>query len=123
MSGGDRESAGTDFARIGELPVARAVTRRHFLCSLPVAGGVLMALPAVGTCAITALTAACVPGASVSGPVTQSASGAVLSFHLDQPWLDVTGQSAAYHPPSGACGGEPLAQFDDATLSRFYGLI
>jgi hypothetical protein len=102
-----------------------SVTRRDFLLAVPLAGGAVVLLPfgartsaAQPALAGAALTDA-VAGSSVEGP----ALAAVLSFHLDQPWLDATGRADPYHPPLGARGAAPLAQFDDATLARFYGLI
>jgi hypothetical protein len=78
-------------------------TRRDFLRSVPLVGGAIVLLPA-----LNGFEVARVP---------------VLSFHLDQPWLDATGMAEAYHPPAGARGAEPLALLDEQTLSRFYGLI
>ena len=79
-------------------------TRRDFLRSVPLVGGAIVLFPALAA----STGAALVP---------------VLSFHLDQPWLDTTGMAEAYHPPAGARGAEPLALLDEETLSRFYGLI
>jgi len=101
-----------------------SLTRRDFLRSLPLAG----AMAAVfGTRAIAELPAtrgfAAVTGATALTGSASAALHSVLSFHLDQPWLDATGQAAAYHPPAGARGAEPLALLDEHALSRFYGAI
>ena len=75
-------------------------SRRDFLCSVPLAGGALMVLPA-----------ACIRNAPV------------LSFHLDQPYVDLTGTAERYVPPAGMRSAAPLAQLSDMQLGRFYGLI
>jgi hypothetical protein len=83
-------------------------TRRDFLRSVPLAGGAVALLPALGV---------------VEFAATRSVAAPVLSFHLDQPWVDASGMAEAYHPPAGARGAEPLALLDEQTLSRYYGLI
>jgi hypothetical protein len=40
----------------------------------------------------------------------------VISFHMDQPYLDITGAALPYLPPNGARSGEPAAHFDEATF-------
>jgi hypothetical protein len=104
----------------GTNGTAMNYTRRDFLLSVPLAGGA-MALGAVvlrPQAAMHSLAGAVDAGASVPGaPVS------VLSFHLDQPWVDASGMAEAYHPPAGARGAEPLALLDEQTLSRYYGLI
>jgi hypothetical protein len=48
----------------------------------------------------------------------------VVSFHLDQPYLDLTGLEKPYVPPSGMRSGAPLAALsEEQVLSRFYGFI
>ncbi|MEJ1962376.1 MAG: hypothetical protein WDO56_12875 [Gammaproteobacteria bacterium] len=47
----------------------------------------------------------------------------VVSFHLDQPYVDLTGLETPYVPPAGMRSGEPLAALSDEALSRYYGFI
>jgi len=48
----------------------------------------------------------------------------VISFHLDQPYLDLTGRETPYVPPAGMRSGAPLAALsEEEVLSRFYGFI
>ena len=77
-------------------------SRRRFLRDASLAGGVLAAGPSLALIA---------------------PSTTVLSFHLDQPYLDLTGEARMYRPPAGARGGAPIAALSDAEMSRFYGSI
>lgn len=46
----------------------------------------------------------------------------VVSFHLDQPYLDLTGLEKPYVPPAGLRSGASLATLtEEQILSRFYG--
>ena len=58
-------------------------------------------------------------------PVAQAAPVApVVSFHLDQPYLDLTGLEKPYVPPAGMRSGAPLAALsEEEVFSRFYGFI
>jgi len=48
----------------------------------------------------------------------------VVSFHLDQPYLDLTGTQKPYVPPAGLRSGASLAALsEEEVLSRFYGVI
>jgi hypothetical protein len=75
-------------------------TRRDFLVTVPVASGAIALMPSL------ALT-----------PVP------VVAFHLDQPYVDLTGLGKPYVPPAGVRSGAPLAALSDEALSRYYGLI
>ena len=75
-------------------------TRRDFLVTAPLAGGALVLLPALTL-----------------------APGPVLSFHLDQPYVDPTGLAQPFVPPTGMRSGAPLAALSDEALSRYYGFI
>jgi hypothetical protein len=37
----------------------------------------------------------------------------VISFHMDQPYLDMTGAALPYLPPDGARSAEPAACLDE----------
>lgn len=43
---------------------------------------------------------------------------AVLSFHLDEPWVDGTGLAQPYRPPSGCRSGARVARHCEETLRR-----
>jgi hypothetical protein len=52
------------------------------------------------------------------------AASPVVSFHLDQPYLDLTGLEQPYVPPAGLRSGAPLAALSEQELlSRYYGFI
>jgi hypothetical protein len=75
-------------------------TRRDFLLTVPVAGGAIALMPSL------AFT-----------PVP------VVAFHLDQPYVDVTGLDKPYVPPVGMRSGAPLADLGDEAFSRNYFFI
>ena len=97
------------------------VSRRQFLVSVPAAGAVL----AVGPLGRSPQS----PGGSEPGGASASASALpaaspVVSFHLDQPYLDLTGLEQPYVPPAGLRSGAPLAALSEQELlSRYYGFI
>lgn len=86
------------------------VSRREFLVTAPAVGAALALMPSL---------------AIPRGP--QSPGGCyppVVSFHLDQPYLDFTGLEKPYVPPAGLRSGAPLAGLSEQEmLSRFYGFI
>ena len=41
----------------------------------------------------------------------------VVSFHMDQPYLDMTGTAVPYIPPAGTRSGQPLAEL---SVEEFY---
>jgi hypothetical protein len=41
----------------------------------------------------------------------------VVSFHMDQPYLDMTGTAVPYIPPAGTRSGQPLAKL---SAEEFY---
>jgi hypothetical protein len=98
-----------------------SVSRREFLFAVPAASAALAFLPA------SAAVAAHVPAlrAAVRNALGESAGRGqpVVSFHLDQPYFDITGLEKPYVPPAGMRSAEPLAALSDEALSRFYGFI
>jgi hypothetical protein len=70
------------------------LTRRDFVAKLAVAGAAIGAF----STARGAICAAAPP-----------ARPAVVSIHMDQPYIDVTGTAMPYRPPSGARSAEPVA--------------
>jgi hypothetical protein len=75
-------------------------SRRDFLCTIPLAGGALVLLPTLAL-----------------------KSASVVSFHMDQPYVDQTGMAKPFVPPAGMRSAAPLAAMSDLELSRYYGLI
>lgn len=87
-----------------------SLSRRAFLRGSAMLGAVSALVPALAQ-----------PGSRQSetspagGVHTQSAHGpAVVSFHLDQPYLDLSGRAEPYRPPAGLRGGEALAALTEA---------
>jgi hypothetical protein len=74
-------------------------SRREFLYSIPLAGGALV----VGMPLVARLALNGVP---------------VVSLHLDQPYLDLTGTAEPYRPPAGMRSADALAHMSDMELSR-----
>jgi hypothetical protein len=84
------------------------VTRRDFVAQL-----------AAAAAAISALWLA--PGAGLLAETSASSGRAcreVVSFHMDQPYLDPTGTAMPYRPPSGARSGAPVARFSEEAFRR-----
>ena len=86
-------------------------SRREFLVVVPGAGAGL------------ALLALRRSPQSPGGLNSEALRAPVVSFHLDQPYLDLTGLEKPYVPPAGMRSGAPLAALSDEILSRFYGSI
>jgi len=42
----------------------------------------------------------------------------IVSFHMDQPYLDRSGTAIPYHPPPGARSAQAVAHFTDEMLRR-----
>ncbi|HKV05223.1 MAG TPA: hypothetical protein VJO53_08975 [Candidatus Acidoferrales bacterium] len=40
-------------------------------------------------------------------------SRAVVSFHMDRPYIDVTGKAMPFLPPRGACSAAPVAHLSE----------
>ena len=102
-----------------------SVTRRGFLVGVPAAGAAVVLVPFLGARRSPqspgGLEAASAPGKPVA-PVPHGEP--VVSFHLDQPYLDLTGREMPYVPPAGMRSGAPLAALsEEEVLSRFYGFI
>ena len=91
------------------------LSRRRFLRSASFASGAVAFVGSGGAIARSLMLPAPLQSLAMSAPV--------LSFHLDQPYIDPTGAALVYRPPAGARGGAPVAELSDAELSRYYGLI
>ncbi len=81
------------------------LTRRDFIAELAVAGAA-MATAAVPMPA-KIFTAAPVP-----------ARAAVVSIHMDQPYVDTTGRALPYVPPNGLRAGASVAHLSEAEFRR-----
>jgi hypothetical protein len=86
-------------------------SRRTFITTLATAGSLLGAMPAL------ALTREPAPALSVSSKsAAPRLATPILSFHLDQPYLDWTGEGIPYVPPAGARSGDAIACLSEADL-------
>jgi hypothetical protein len=95
------------------------LTRRQFVARAVAAGSIVGSVPAL------ALTRAAVPrqaaaSASVSSAVSSRIGEVVpvVSFHLDRPYVDLSGEAIPYRPPAGARGGEAIAELGEADRFR-----
>ena len=102
-----------------------SVTRREVLLWVP-AGAALAVMPLRGPQSPGGLES----GAALNWPDSRGGANSaalgspVVSFHLDQPYLDLTGLEKPYIPPAGMRSGAPLAALsEEEVLSRFYGFI
>jgi hypothetical protein len=77
------------------------LTRRDFMGELAVAGAAVTATPANVFAAIPGVRTAV---ASIH---------AVVSIHMDQPYLDATGRELPYLPPDGVRAGMPVAHLSE----------
>jgi len=71
------------------------LTRREFVAQLAAAGVAATALPY-----------------RVGAPLT-GARSPVVSIHMDQPYVDVTGRAVPYLPPVGLRGAAPVANLSE----------
>lgn len=80
------------------LGVAATLTRRTFMGVIAL-GGAALATPA-GALLVQAERAG-------------EHGGPVVSFHMDQPYLDMTGTAVPYHPPAGVRSGDSAARLSE----------
>ncbi len=83
------------------------LTRRGFLGKLAVAGA------AVGRAWL-------IPGgiSALGAGGSRDNGTSVVSFHMDQPYLDTTGKAAPYRPPAGARSAAPVAHLSEEAFRR-----
>jgi len=74
------------------------LTRRGFIAGLAGAGAAMAA-------ASMAPVEMCAAAARARGPV--------VSIHMDQPYIDPTGNAIPYHPPDGLRSAEPIARLSE----------
>lgn len=81
------------------------LTRRDFIAELAAASA--------------AMAAAAVPmPAKIFIAAPMAAPAAVVSIHMDQPYVDATGQALPYFPPDGVRAGAPVAHLSEAEFRR-----
>lgn len=87
------------------------INRRDFLAKLTIVSVGLAAAPAGGGCALLRAASA----ASLKLPLNLIP---VVSIHMDQPYLDLTGRALPYYAPKGMRSGEPLAHLSEEAFRR-----
>jgi hypothetical protein len=90
-----------------------SLTRRQFLGRLSLVAGAAPAFHALPAAA---------RGERASSAVVASNTPAtpVVSFHVDQPYLDKTGTALPYVPPRGARAGQAVSELSEVEyLSRY----
>lgn len=80
------------------LTVAATLTRRTFIGVIAL-GGTALAVPGGALLAQTERAGGC--------------GSAVVSFHMDQPYLDMTGTAIPYYPPPGVRSGDSAARLSE----------
>jgi hypothetical protein len=58
--------------------------------------------------------------ASAAAGTTPSVHVPVISFHMDQPYIDPSGAAPPYVPPQGARAAAPLLDCDDELLRHHH---
>jgi len=86
-------------------------TRRNFLATLAAASATIGSLSMFGAAAISSEAAP--SQAASSKNVNDTRFYGVVSFHMDQPYLDTTGTAIPYHPPSGARSAASAADLSE----------
>lgn len=87
------------------------LTRRALLGDLAIAGAGLTAMPVFSACR------GLVPGRHAV-KVAAARSHGVVSFHMDQPYLDATGNAMPYYHPSGMRSGAPAEHLSEDAFRR-----
>lgn len=82
---------------------ASAMTRRVFMHMLGAAGTALAISPG---------------GLVLSEAIPSGGRREIVSFHMDQPYLDRTGTAVPYNPPPGARSGEVVARLTEEAFRR-----
>jgi hypothetical protein len=81
------------------------LTRRDFMAELATIGAIAVS---------PARIFAALPRARGAVVVTH----AVISIHMDQPYLDATGRELPYLPPAGVRAGMPVAHLSETEFRR-----
>jgi hypothetical protein len=83
-------------------------SRRKFLVNMTIAGGALHAWPALSW------------NMEASVHVAPAVGVPVVSFHMDQPYLDLWGTAQPYLAPEGVRAAEPFCPCDDVLLRHHH---
>jgi hypothetical protein len=86
------------------------LTRRDFMAELAIAGA---AMAAAGAPLQVQIFAAAPTGARL----------AVVSIHMDQPYLDASGRALPYVPPDGVRAGAPVAHLSEMEFRRRFAYL
>ena len=87
------------------------INRRDFLAKLTIVSvGLAAASARVGRALLRT--------ASAASRELQRNSVPVVSIHMDQPYLDLTGRAVPYYAPQGMRSGEPLAHLSEEAFRR-----
>ncbi len=78
-------------------------TRREFVTRAASAVAAFGALPVTARC----------EAPSAHAPVRAAQPAPVVSFFMDQPYLDLTGRDLPYIPPAGLRSAAPLAELSE----------
>lgn len=81
------------------------LTRRDFMAELAAASAAMVASIAAAPIAEAAA-------------VSRAPRRPVVGFHMDQPYLDVTGSAVPYLPPSGLRSADPVAHLSEENFRR-----
>ena len=85
------------------------LTRRDFISELAFAGAAMAPM-------------AMLP-AGIFAAVPAVRTAAVVSIHMDQPYLDTTGRAFPYVPPNGVRAGAPVAHLSEAEFRRRFAYL
>ncbi|MDR3720987.1 MAG: twin-arginine translocation signal domain-containing protein [Candidatus Acidoferrales bacterium] len=80
------------------------LTRRDFIAELAFAGAAMAPI-------------AMLPE-GILAPGQMGARAAVVSIHMEQPYIDATGRALPYLPPDGLCAGAPVAHLSETEFRR-----
>lgn len=80
------------------LGVAATLTRRTFMSAIALGGAALV-----------------VPAGALLAQIERAGGhgSPVVSFHMDQPYLDMTGTAVPYYPPAGVRSGDGAARLSE----------
>jgi hypothetical protein len=89
------------------------LTRRTFMGELALGAATLTSMPIIS---VHSELPRDHDGARFAG----TRSSGVVSFHMDQPYLDATGNAMPYHRSSGTRSGEPVAHLSEDAFRRIH---
>ena len=90
-----------------------AITRRTFVRRIAAAGTVAAAAPFAAGEGLSIEAQGLQPALPGLPAAPAVLAPPVVSFHMDQPYLDVSGKAVPYHPPRGLRSAQSLAELSD----------